>query len=173
MKEDVTEIVLNIKNLTAKLFCDGPKTVVIDAAGECEVTADSITTDSEVEILNPGMHIATLGAGAKLYMELTLDRGRGYVPAERNKQIQSATGPSVLGVIPVDSIYTPVLKVNYTCLLYTSLTAYRKRLKAAVSSNSPRWLSSATATALSALDWVSPPRFRTRSAKELRTPRKI
>ena len=105
VKEDVTEIVLNIKNLTAKLFCDGPKTVVIDAAGECEVTADSITTDSEVEILNPGMHIATLGAGAKLYMELTLDRGRGYVPAERNKQIQSATGPSVLGVIPVDSIY--------------------------------------------------------------------
>lgn len=92
VKEDVTEIVLNIKNLTAKLFCDGPKTVVIDAAGECEVTADSITTDSEVEILNPGMHIATLGAGAKLYMELTLDRGRGYVPAERNKQIQSATG---------------------------------------------------------------------------------
>ena len=81
VKEDVTEIVLNIKNLTAKLFCDGPKTVVIDAAGECEVTADSITTDSEVEILNPGMHIATLGAGAKLYMELTLDRGRGYVPA--------------------------------------------------------------------------------------------
>ena len=73
VKEDVTEIVLNIKNLTAKLFCDGPKTVVIDAAGECEVTADSITTDSEVEILNPGMHIATLGAGAKLYMELTLD----------------------------------------------------------------------------------------------------
>ena len=63
VKEDVTEIVLNIKNLTAKLFCDGPKTVVIDAAGECEVTADSITTDSEVEILNPGMHIATLGAG--------------------------------------------------------------------------------------------------------------
>ena len=114
VKEDVTEIVLNIKNLTAKLFCDGPKTVVIDAAGECEVTADSITTDSEVEILNPGMHIATLGAGAKLYMELTLDRGRGYVPAERNKQIQSTTGPSVLGVIPVDSIYTPVLKVNYT-----------------------------------------------------------
>ena len=110
----MTEIVLNIKNLTAKLFCDGPKTVVIDAAGECEVTADSITTDSEVEILNPGMHIATLGAGAKLYMELTLDRGRGYVPAERNKQIQSTTGPSVLGVIPVDSIYTPVLKVNYT-----------------------------------------------------------
>ena len=114
VKEDVTEIVLNIKNLTAKLFCDGPKTVVIDAAGECEVTADSITADSEVEILNPGMHIATLGAGAKLYMELTLDRGRGYVPAERNKQIQSTTGPSVLGVIPVDSIYTPVLKVNYT-----------------------------------------------------------
>ena len=109
VKEDVTEIVLNIKNLTAKLFCDGPKTVVIDAAGECEVTADSITTDSEVEILNPGMHIATLGAGAKLYMELTLDKGRGYVPAEKNKQHQTS-----IGVIPVDSIYTPVYKVNYT-----------------------------------------------------------
>lgn len=114
VKEDVTEIILNIKALTAKLHCDGPKTVVIDAAGECEVTADSITTDSEVEILNPEMHIATLSAGSKLYMEMTLDRGRGYVPAERNKQNQTAAGPSVLGVIPVDSIYTPVLKVNYT-----------------------------------------------------------
>ncbi|MDD2954751.1 MAG: DNA-directed RNA polymerase subunit alpha [Oscillospiraceae bacterium] len=115
VKEDVTEIILNIKGLTAKLLCDGPKTVVIDAAGECEVTADSITADSEVEILDPGMHIATLSPGAKLYMELTLDRGRGYVPSERNKQaMQAGTQQPVLGVIPVDSIYTPVLKVNYT-----------------------------------------------------------
>ena len=115
VKEDVTEIILNIKGLTAKLLCDGPKTVVIDATGECVVTADSITADSEVEILNPGMHIATLGAGAKLYMELTLDRGRGYVPADRNKQaMQMGSQQPVLGVIPVDSIYTPVLKVNYT-----------------------------------------------------------
>ena len=109
VKEDVTEIVLNIKGLTAKLHCDGPKTVEICAEGPCEVTADSIKCDSEVEILNPEMHIATLGQGAKLYMEIVLDKGRGYVPAERNKQNMQ----SVIGVIPVDSIYTPVLKVNY------------------------------------------------------------
>ena len=110
VKEDVPEIVLNIKGLTAKLYSEGPKTVLIDAEGECEVTAGSIQASSDVEILDPGMHIATLGAGAKLTMELTLDKGRGYVPAERNKQrMQTA-----IGVIPVDSIYTPVLKVNYT-----------------------------------------------------------
>ncbi|WP_312641424.1 DNA-directed RNA polymerase subunit alpha [Hydrogenoanaerobacterium sp.] len=115
VKEDLTEIILNIKGLTAKLYCDGPKTVVIDATGECEVTADSIADDAEVEILDPSMHIATLGAGAKLYMEITLDRGRGYVPAERNKQnMQAPTAQQTLGTIPVDSIYTPVLKVNYT-----------------------------------------------------------
>ena len=110
VKEDVTEIILNIKGLTAKLHCDGPKTVEISAEGPCEVTADSIKCDSEVEILNPEMHIATLGDGAKLYMELTLDKGRGYVSAERNKQNMSA---SVIGVLPVDSIYTPVYRVNY------------------------------------------------------------
>lgn len=110
VKEDVTEIILNIKGLTAKLHCNGPKTVEIVAEGPCEVTADSIKCDSEVEILNPEMHIATLGDGAKLYMELTLDKGRGYVSAERNKQNMSA---SVIGVLPVDSIYTPVYKVNY------------------------------------------------------------
>ena len=110
VKEDVTEIVLNIKGLTAKLHCDGPKTVEICAEGPCDVTADSIKCDSEVEILNPEMHIATLGEGAKLYMELTLDKGRGYVPAERNKQ--NMQNP-VIGELPVDSIYTPVYKVNY------------------------------------------------------------
>ena len=110
VKEDVTEIVLNIKGLTAKLHCDGPKTVEISAEGPCEVTADSIKCDSEVEILNPEMHIATLGEGAKLYMELTLDKGRGYVPAERNKANMNT---NVIGELPVDSIYTPVLKVNY------------------------------------------------------------
>ena len=109
VKEDVTEIVLNIKGLTAKLHCDGPKTVEISAEGPCVVTADSIKCDSEVEILNPEMHIATLGEGAKLYMELTLNKGRGYVPAERNKQNMN----SVIGELPVDSIYTPVYKVNY------------------------------------------------------------
>ena len=111
VKEDVTEIVLNIKGLTAKLYCDGPKTVVVDVEGPCEVTAGTIKCDSEVEILNPDMHIATLGEGAKLYMEIVLDRGRGYVPGERNKQNMTS---SVIGVLPVDSIYTPVSKVNYT-----------------------------------------------------------
>ena len=84
--------------------------MVIDATGECEVTADSITADSEVEILDPGMHIATLGPGAKLYMELTLDKGRGYVSSERNKAAMPA---GIIGELPVDSIYTPVLKVNF------------------------------------------------------------
>ena len=111
VKEDVTEIVLNIKGLTAKLHCDGPKTVVIDAEGPCEVTAANIKCDSEVEILNPDLHIATLGEGAKLYMEINLDRGRGYVSGERNKQNMAA---NVIGILPVDSIYTPVNKVNYT-----------------------------------------------------------
>ncbi len=110
VKEDVTEIVLNIKGLIAKLHGDCPKTVYIEAEGECEVTAGSIKADAEVEILNPEMHIASLGAGARLYMELTLDRGRGYVSSDKNKQKLD----SVIGVIPVDSIYTPILKVNYT-----------------------------------------------------------
>jgi DNA-directed RNA polymerase subunit alpha len=110
VKEDITEIVLNIKGLTAKIYGEGPKTVYIEAEGECEVTAGSIKADSEVEILDPSMHIATLGKDAKLYMEITLDKGRGYVSAERNKQILQ----TAIGVIPVDSIYTPVLKVNYT-----------------------------------------------------------
>lgn len=111
VKEDVTEIVLNIKGLTAKLHCDGPKTVEINAEGPCEVTADSIKCDSEVEILNPDMHIATLSDGAKLYMEITLDKGRGYIPSDRNKANMNT---NIIGVLPVDSIYTPVLKVNYS-----------------------------------------------------------
>ena len=110
VKEAVTEIVLNIKSLTAKIYGDAPKTVYIEAEGEGEVTAGDIKADSEVEILNPGMHIATLGEGAKLHMEIVIDRGRGYVPAERNKAEMIAS----IGAIPVDSIYTPVLKVNYT-----------------------------------------------------------
>ena len=110
VKEDVTEIVLNMKGLIAKIHGDAPKTIHIEAEGECEVTAGDIKGDSEVEILDPGMHIATLGAGAKLYMEIVIDKGRGYVPSERNKQNLQ----NVIGAIPVDSIYTPVLKVNYT-----------------------------------------------------------
>ena len=109
VKEDVTEIILNIKGLTAKLHCDEPKTVYIEASGECEVTAGDIKADGEVEVLNPDLHIATLGPDASLNMELTLSHGRGYVPADRNKPAQT-----VIGLIPVDSIYTPVRKVNYT-----------------------------------------------------------
>lgn len=110
IKEDVTEIVLNVKGITAKLYSDTPKTVRIEASGEGEVTAGSIQQDAELEVLNPDWHIATLADGAKLVMELTFDKGRGYVPAERNKQ-NAEQAP--LGSLPVDSIYTPVLKVNY------------------------------------------------------------
>ena len=109
VKEDVTEIVLNIKQLITKLYSEGVKTVFIEAVGPCEVTAGDIKSDGEVEVLNPDLHIATLGSGATLNMEITLSHGRGYVPADRNKPQQS-----IIGVIPVDSIYTPVYKVNYT-----------------------------------------------------------
>ncbi len=108
VKEDVPEIILNLKGLIARLHSDDPKTVYIEVSGEREVTAGDIKADAEVEILNPDMHIATLGREAVLSMELTISHGRGYVPAEKNKPAQA-----VAGVIPVDSIYTPVLKVNY------------------------------------------------------------
>ena len=110
VKEDVTEIVLNIKQLITKLHSEGGKTVFIEAVGPCDVTAGDIKSDGEVEVLNPELHIATLGSGATLNMEITLNHGRGYVSAERNKAQQS----NIIGVIPVDSIYTPVYKVNYT-----------------------------------------------------------
>lgn len=108
VKEDVTEIILNLKGLIAKLHADTAKKIYIEAEGPCVVTAASIKADSEVEILNPDMYIATLDEGAKLNMEMTLDKGRGYVPAEQNKSAQT-----VIGVIPMDSIYTPVLKANF------------------------------------------------------------
>lgn len=111
VKEDVTEIVLNMKSVVAKLYETSPKVVEISAQGPCVVTAGDIKCDSEVEILNPEQHIATLGEDAKLNMEITIDNGRGYIPAERNKLI---SGNNVIGVLPIDSIYTPVLKVNYT-----------------------------------------------------------
>ncbi len=110
VKEDVTEIVLNLKGVILKIHGDGPKTIYIDASGKCEVTAGDIQADSDVEILNPEHLIATLEEGGALKMELTCDKGRGYVSAERNKQIMQP----VIGVIAIDSIYTPVLKVNYT-----------------------------------------------------------
>ena len=107
--EDVTEIILNIKGIIAKLHADTAKKIYIEAEGPCEVTAASIKADSEVEILNPDLHIATLAEGATLNMEMTLDKGRGYVPAEQNKPQQN-----IIGTIPVDSIYTPVLKANFS-----------------------------------------------------------
>jgi len=110
VKEDVTEIVLNVKGIIAKLNCSEPKTVVIEAKGEGEVTAGDIQESADVEILNPDLHIATLSPDASLSMELTFAHGRGYVSAERNKEEQAQ---SVIGVLPVDSIYTPIPKVNY------------------------------------------------------------
>ena len=107
--EDVTEIVLNVKQLILKLHSQGIKTVYIDAVGPCEVTAADIKVDSEVEILNPELHICTLGEGATFNMEITLSQGRGYVSSDRNK-----TAQTVIGVIPIDSIYSPVTKVNYS-----------------------------------------------------------
>lgn len=118
VKEDVTEIVLNVKGITAKLFNPGPKTVVIDVTGERDVTAGDIKTDSDIEILNPEHHIATVGENERFYMELTFACGRGYVSQERNKQEHSmalgggASAP--IGTIYTDSIFTPVYNVKYT-----------------------------------------------------------
>lgn len=109
VKEDVTEIVLNLKSVILKIHGDGPKTIYIEANGECEVTAGDIKTDSEVEILNPDLHIASLDTGAHISIEMTCDKGRGYVSAERNKQLMQP----IIGVIAIDSIYSPVEKVNY------------------------------------------------------------
>jgi len=109
VKEDVTEIVLNVKSIIARLHSEGPKTVYIEASGEGVVTAGDIKADAEVEIVNPELHIASLGPDATLNMELTINHGRGYVSAEKNKPEQN-----VIGLIPIDSIYTPVVKVNYT-----------------------------------------------------------
>jgi DNA-directed RNA polymerase subunit alpha len=108
VKEDVTEIILNLKRLVVKLYSDQPKMLEINAVGPGKITAGDIRVDSEVEIVNPDLHIATLSKDAKLHMWLTLNKGRGYVPAERNKMT-----PMSLGVIPIDSIYTPIRKMNY------------------------------------------------------------
>ncbi len=108
VKEDVTEIILNLKRLSLKLYSDQIKRVEISAEGPCEVTGAAIRVDDEVEIVNPDLHIATLGEGAKLHMWLTLDKGRGYVSSEKNKANQN-----VIGDIAIDSIYTPISKVNY------------------------------------------------------------
>ncbi len=110
VKEDVTEIILNIKQIAVKLHCDTPKVVYIEAEGEGVITAGDIKLDSDIEIFNPEQKIATLNKDAKLYMEITFAKGRGYVSAERNKQLNQ----NIIGVIPVDSIYTPVHRVNYS-----------------------------------------------------------
>lgn len=108
--EDVTEIILNIKKLAVKLHSDGPKTIYINHEGAGEICARDIKCDSDVEVINGDLHIATLNDDAKLFMEIVIDKGRGYVSADKNKQLLQP----VIGVIPVDSIYTPVNKVNYT-----------------------------------------------------------
>lgn len=106
--EDVTSIILNLKQLSLKIYSDEDKTLEIDIQGEGVVTAADITHDSDVDILNPDLHIATLSKGAHLHMRLTARRGRGYVPADGNKKEDLP-----IGVIPIDSIYTPVSRVNY------------------------------------------------------------
>ena len=117
VKEDVCEIVLNVKGITAKLHSDDPKMGVIDVTGPCVVTAGDIKPDPDIEILNPELHIATVGENIRFYMELTFDHGRGYISQEKNKQIYTASAQNVsvpLGTIFTDSIYTPVYNVNYT-----------------------------------------------------------
>ena len=110
VKEDVTEIILNLKSVILKIHGEGPKTVYIDASGEGEVLAGDIKCDSEVEIINTDHHICTLDKDAHINMELTVAKGRGYVSAEQNKKLMQP----VIGVIAIDSIYTPILKANYT-----------------------------------------------------------
>lgn len=117
VKEDVTEIVLNVKGITAKLFSNTPKTAVIDVTGPRNVTAGDIKQDADLEILNPEHHICTLAENEHFYMELNFDHGRGYVSQERNKQLANDAQGQVtapIGTIYTDSIYTPVYKVNYT-----------------------------------------------------------
>jgi DNA-directed RNA polymerase subunit alpha len=108
MKEDITELILNLKSLACKMYCEGPKQLTIDVKGPFELKAGDIRTDDEVDIVNKDLHIATLNEDGHLQMQMTLERGRGYVSADKNK---TATMP--IGVIPIDSIFTPVKKVNY------------------------------------------------------------
>lgn len=110
VKEDVTEIVMNVKGIVAKLHSQGSKTVVIDVRGGCTVTAGDIQTDADIEILNPDHHIATVEEGYPFYMEITFGRGRGYVSSDKNKQM----APPVIGVVFTDSIFTPVYNVSYS-----------------------------------------------------------
>lgn len=109
VRDDVTNIILNLKSLCLKMYSDEPKIIRLDVDGAKDVTAADITVDSDVEILNPDLHIATLNDEGSLHMEMTVERGRGYAPAEKNKKADH-----VIGVIPIDSIFSPILRVNYT-----------------------------------------------------------
>ena len=109
VKEDVTEIILNLKQLICKLHSEEPKKVIIDALGPCEVKAGDILPDAEVEIINPDLHIATIDANGRLHMEIVLRHGRGYVVSDRNKRPDMP-----IGEIAIDSIFTPITKVNFT-----------------------------------------------------------
>ena len=107
--EDTTDIILNLKQLRLRVHSDEPRVLRVDAIGPGVLTAEAIMADADVEILNPDLHIATLADGGRLTMEMTVERGRGYVSAERNKREDQP-----IGVVPVDSIFTPVRRVNYT-----------------------------------------------------------
>ncbi|MGB9791934.1 MAG: DNA-directed RNA polymerase subunit alpha [Thermacetogeniaceae bacterium] len=109
VREDTTEIILNLKGLAIKMYTDEPQIMRIEAEGEGEVKAGDIIAGADIDIVNPDHHIATLEPDGRLYMEMTVEKGRGYVPAEKNKK-----GDQVIGVIPVDSIFSPIRKVNYT-----------------------------------------------------------
>jgi DNA-directed RNA polymerase subunit alpha len=106
--EDVIDLILNVKGLAIKMHGDNPRLIKIDSQNVNEIKAGDIITDADVEILNPDLHIAHLGDNNRLYMEMTVEKGRGYVTAERNKQPGQP-----IGIIPIDSIFTPVRKVNY------------------------------------------------------------
>ncbi len=109
VSEDVVNIVMNLKSLAVKMYVEEPKTLILDVSGPKEATAADITMDADVEVLNPDMHIATIDKDGSLYMEITVEKGRGYVLAERNKESDMP-----IGIIPVDSLFTPVRKVNFT-----------------------------------------------------------
>lgn len=106
VKEDVVDIILNLKTLSIKMSEEGPRTIRLSKKGPCEVTAADIETDMDIEIINKDLHIATLNEDADFYMEMTIDKGRGFVVAEKNKE-------DTIGLIAIDSIYSPIKKVNY------------------------------------------------------------
>lgn len=109
VKEDVSEIILNVKSLVTKMHVDEPKQVFISAEGPCEITAKDIIHDSDVEIINPDLHILTMNEDGKFGAEITIEKGRGYITSDKNKK------PGMpLGTISVDSIFTPITKVNFS-----------------------------------------------------------